>query len=401
MGPEEREKRPAGEPERLVVPYLEGEGVGPEIMAGTRRLLDEAVRRCYRGRRLLQWLELPGEQIRTLAAGSSLPQEMIDTLRAHRVALKGPLATPVGGGHRSWNVELRQRLELYCCLRPARSRAAGSLLCRQVDIDLAVFRETTEDVYCGIEFAADSETARQIRALAGVDLSADSAVGLKVMSRTASQRFFRRVLRWSRQQRRRRVTIVHKGNIMKQTEGGFLRWCRQVLEEPEFAADFRFTERGDGSDGSSIMVDQRLADAMFQQLLTRPDEYDVLAAPNLNGDYLAEAAGALAGGLALQPSANLGDERALFEPAHGTAPHLAGSDRANPAAMILAGCMLLDFAGWPEAAGALRRALDTTLAAGTGTPDLARAWQRAGRPAREVGTGEFVETVAGRLLEEA
>lgn len=398
MGPEAKPGPQARKREQLVVPYLEGQGVGPEIMTGARRLIDEAVRHCYGDRHLLSWLELPRFPPRT--SGGALPQELLHTLRAHRVALKGPLTTPVGGGHRSWNVELRRRLDLYCCLRPARSREGLSLL-RQTDIDLVVFRETTEDVYCSLEFAADSPQARQLRALAGDGLAADSAVGLKVMSRSASKRFFRRVLRWSHQQGRHRVTIVHKGNIMKQTEGGFLRWCLEVLEEPEFAADFRLVPCGDTGQGSAVLVDERLADAMFQQLLTRPDEYDVLAAPNLNGDYLAEAAGALAGGLALQPSANLGDGRALFEPAHGTASHLAGRDRANPTAQILAGCMLLDFAGLTEAAAALRQAVDKTLAAGIGTPDLVRTWHRAGRPGREAGTTEFVEAIANRLPEEA
>jgi isocitrate dehydrogenase len=385
---------------RLVVPdvpavgYIEGDGIGPDIWRAARMVLDAAVERAYGGKRRIAWVELWAGEKAYRELGEYLPEQTFTDIRTLKVAIKGPLTTPVGGGFRSLNVTLRQVLDLYACIRPVRwLEGVPSPLRHPERVDMVIFRENTEDVYAGIEWPAGSREAERVveflRQELGVPLKGTYAVGLKPMSEAGCKRLVRMAVRYALDQGRRSVTLVHKGNIMKYTEGAFRDWGYQVAEE-EFADQ---TTREDQPRPGRLVIKDRIADNMFQQALLRPEEYDVLATPNLNGDYLSDALAAQVGGLGMAPGANVGDEAALFEATHGSAPKYAGQDKVNPGSMILSGAMLLEHLGWVEAAQRIPRALSAAIRAGRVTYDLAR--QIPG--AQEVSCSAFAAQVVEHL----
>ena len=373
-------------PERPIIPFIEGDGTGPDIWRAARMALEGAVEKAYDGARRIAWTQL-------YAAGKSmelfdewLPEETFEAIRTYRVAIKGPLTTPIGGGQRSANVTLRQVLDLYACVRPVFwIPSVPSPVKRPEKLDVVIFRENTEDVYAGIEFAAGTPEADRLSAFLstelGVKVRENSGLGIKPICAFATKRLMRKALRYALDHARASVTIVHKGNIMKFTEGAFKTWCYELAAE-EFG-DLTVTEDElwDAHDGAlpegKLLVKDRIADAMFQQILLRPDECDVIVTPNLNGDYLSDAAAAQVGGLGIAPGANIGDGIALFEATHGTAPKYAGMDKVNPSSLILSGRMMLEYIGWHEAADLVLEGLRRTIAAGTVTYDLERQMEGA------------------------
>jgi len=367
-----------------IIPFIEGDGVGPEIVAAARRVLDSAVARAYEGERRLVWFEVFAGGKAWERYGEWLPQDTLDAMAHYGIAFKGPLTTPVGGGFKSLNSTLRQELDLYACLRPVRwFPGAPSPMKHPERIDLAIFRENTEDVYAGIEWREKTGGSRRVIEFLnremGCDLPAETALGIKPMSARRSQALVRRALRHALEHGCPSVTLVHKGNIMKFTEGAFRDWGYAVARE-EFG-DLTVTEedtvRGtEGPDGR-VVVKDRILDSMFQQLMTRPEDYSVLATTNLNGDYLSYAAAGLVGGLGLAPSVNLGDELAVFEATHGTAAAHAGRDDVNPGALILSGGMLLEHLGWEEAARLVVAGVRGAVASRQVTYDLARQMEEA------------------------
>ena len=382
-------------PDDPVIPFIEGDGIGADIWAATRTVLDAAVRAAYGGERRIAWTEiLAGEKARE-ETGEWLPQATVDAIRDHHVAIKGPLTTPVGGGIRSLNVTMRQVLDLYACIRPVRYIDGVPSPMREPErLDVVIFRENTEDVYAGIEYAAGSEEAERLRELLasfGADVREGSAIGVKPMSAFGTKRLVAAASRYAIERGRDSVTLVHKGNIMKFTEGAFRDWGYEIAAE-------RFADRTvresavDGSDGR-IVIKDRIADAMFQQVLLRADEYSVIALPNLNGDYLSDACAAQVGGLGMAPGANVGDEAALFEATHGTAPKYAGQDKVNPGSLILSGVMMLEHLGWTEAADAVVRGLEGAIAARKVTYDLERQMEGA----TLVSTSGFAEEIVARM----
>jgi isocitrate dehydrogenase len=371
-------------PSEPTIPFIEGDGIGPDIWSATRPVLDAAVARAYGGRRRLGWLEiLAGEKAaRRYGSDAWLPEETLQAIRHYVVALKGPLTTPVGGGIRSLNVALRQALDLYACVRPVRYLAGvPSPVLHPERLNVVIFRENTEDVYAGLEWRQGSPDAEALirwlnqgpaRSL-GKQIRADSGIGIKPISRTGSRRLVRRAIRYALDHRLPSVTLMHKGNIMKFTEGAFRDWGYELGRE-EFGdlvvSEAEQSERG-GAAGRLLLKD-RIADNMFQQILLRPEEYHVVATTNLNGDFFSDACAAQVGGLGFSPGANIGDEAAVFEATHGTAPKYAGLDRVNPSSLILSGVMMLRHLLWREAADLIEAALERTIQNRTVTYDLER-----------------------------
>lgn len=386
-------------PDRPIIAFLPGDGIGPEVWEATRPVLDGAVRAAYGGSRRVDWIELPLGERALASHGDLLPPSTMEGLRACRVAIKGPTTTPVGGGHRSLNVTLRQALDLYANVRPVRYfPGVVAPVLHPERLDVVLFRENTEDVYAGIEFASGSAGAREILDLLARrerPVAGDPAVGIKIISREGTRRLVRRAIRYALDHGRPTVTVVHKGNIMKATEGAFRTWAYELARE-EFAdvvVAASDLPRGARPPEGKVLLEDRIADAMFQDLLLRPQAFSVIAAPNLNGDYLSDAAAAQVGGLGLAPGANIGDGYAIFESTHGSAPDIAGLGIANPGSMMLSGAMLLEHLGWAEAADTVRRSLAAVLASGRVTRDLS-----AGRPGIQVlGTGAFSDAVLGAL----
>jgi isocitrate dehydrogenase len=389
-------------PEQPIIPFIEGDGIGPDIWKATRIVLDAAVDKAYDGRRQIAWEEvLAGEKAHN-ATGEWLPRATIDTIRKYHVAIKGPLTTPVGGGIRSVNVQLRQVLDLYACVRPVRHiEGIPSPVVKPQNVDMVVFRENTEDVYIGYEWEADSDMARKlidfVQREEGLTIRDGSGIGIKPISRFGTQRLVRMAIQYAIDQKRPSVTFVHKGNIMKYTEGAFNRWGYELAREAFGDQVITEEELWDKHDGKvpegRVVIKDRIADAMFQQILLRPAEYDVLAMPNLNGDYMSDALAAMAGGLGMAPGANIGDGCALFEATHGTAPKYAGLDKVNPGSLILSGAMMLEHMGWDEAAALVRNGLIGAIQKKKVTYDLAR--QMAG--AEEVGCSAFARVVVSRM----
>jgi isocitrate dehydrogenase len=386
-------------PARPIVPFIEGDGIGPDIWRATRRVLDGAVAKVYGGERAFAWFEvLAGEKAKA-ATGEWLPEDTCAAIRAYRVAIKGPLTTPVGGGIRSLNVALRQILDLYACVRPVRYYpGTPSPVRRPEAVDMVIFRENTEDVYAGIEWPAGSaEALRLIADLAalGKPVRADSGIGIKPVSETGSKRLVRQALRYALANGRKSVTLVHKGNIMKFTEGAFKDWGYELARQ-EFG-DHTIAEHdlatGAAPPAGRIVVNDRIADSMFQQILLRPEEYEVLATTNLNGDYLSDALAAQVGGLGMAPGSNEGDGMAVFEATHGTAPKYAGQDKVNPGSLLLSGVMMLRWLGWVEAADAVERGLAATIAQKRVTYDLERQM----RGAILLRTSEFASAILENL----
>ena len=389
-------------PENPVIPYIEGDGVGSDIWKASVRVFDAAVQKSYGGKRKVSWLEVFAGEKAFHLKGDWAPEETIEGIREYKVAIKGPLTTPVGGGIRSINVLLRQRLDLYACIRPVKYiLGTPSPLKRPEKVDMIVFRENTEDVYAGIEWKEGSEEVRRLREFLekefGKRIRQDSGIGIKPMSRFGTKRLVRMAIQYALSHNRKSVTLVHKGNIMKFTEGAFRDWGYEVAKEEykqQVVLENELGEEGQKPVPSGkIVVKDRIADAMFQQILLRPEAYDVLAMPNLNGDYMSDALAAQVGGLGMAPGSNIGDEAAVFEATHGTAPKYANQDVINPGSLILSGAMMFDYLGWSEAGQRIEKALGKTIENKIVTYDLARQM----RGATKVKCSEFASAVIENL----
>ena len=386
-------------PDCPVIPFIEGDGTGPDIWAASQKVMDAGVAKAYGGKRRIEWMEILAAEKAHRFTGEWLPQKTLAAIREHVVAIKGPLGTPIGGGFRSINVTLRQELDLYACIRPVKwVPGTPSPVVHPQHVNAVIFRENIEDNYSGIEWAAGTEQAEQVRSFLngemGCRLPEESGIGVKFISRTGSERIMRRAMQYAVEHGRKTVTIVHKGNIMKYTEGAFKTWCYELAKK-EFAA-LTVTEeevwQGASVDGK-ILINDRIADNMFQQILLRPQEYEVLVCPNLNGDYLSDAMAAQVGGLGMAPGANVGDAAAIFEATHGNAPKYAGMDKMNPGSVILSGVMMLDYLGWNEAARLIEAALGKTILQKTVTYDLARGIDGA----TELKTSEFGAAIIANM----
>ncbi|SIN89612.1 NADP-dependent isocitrate dehydrogenase [Halodesulfovibrio marinisediminis] len=374
--------------------FIEGDGIGKEVWAAARPVLTAAIEKAYGNERSLEFKELLAGEKAFNETGEYLPQDTLTTLQNAELAIKGPLMTPVGKGFRSLNVTMRQTLDLYACIRPIRYYDGIMSPVKRPDlVDMVVFRENTEDVYAGIEFESGSDEAKRLieffRDELGVTVNPTAGVGLKPITPNGSKRLVRKALEFAVAHGKPSVTLVHKGNIMKYTEGGFRQWGYDVAAE-EFAAQ---TTTEDAPAEGKVIVKDRIADAMFQEALIRPEQYSVLATTNLNGDYLSDALAAQVGGLGLAPGVNMSDNLAFFEATHGTAPTIAGKDMANPGSLILSGAMMLEHIGWTEAADSIHNAVTKAISAKTVTCDLASQMENA----KTVGCKAFGELV-GSLL---
>ena len=385
-------------PDHPVLPFIEGDGTGPDIWKAARTVFDAAVEQAYGGRRRVAWYEIFAGEKAYRQFNDWLPQGTLDAIRHFHIAIKGPLTTPVGGGIRSLNVTLRQLLDLYVCLRPVRYYpGVPSPMKRPELLDVVIFRENTEDVYAGIEWKQGTEEAEKVidflNQTMGKKIRLDSGIGVKPISAYGSKRLIRRAIQYAIDNGRRSVTLVHKGNIMKFTEGAFRDWGYELVKE-EFA-DACVTEAEAGTDvpKGKMLVKDRIADSMFQQALLRPDEYDVLATPNLNGDYLSDACAAQVGGLGMAPGANIGDLHAIFEATHGTAPKYAGQDVINPSSVILAGSMMFHYMGWKEVTNLIETGITETIRQKKVTYDLHRQMEGA----TKVKTSEFAAAIVGNM----
>ena len=381
-------------PNKPIVPVIEGDGIGRDIMKVTRRVVDAAVQTAYNGENQIVWFDVYAGENAMAKYNEWLPQDTFDAIEYFRVALKGPLTTPVGGGFRSLNVTLRQVLELYACVRPVRYfQGVPAPVTHPEKMNVVIFRENTEDVYAGIEWEQGTPEVKKViellRTEMGVDIREDSGIGVKPISIFGTKRLARMAIQYAIDHGRRSVTFVHKGNIMKFTEGAFCAWGYELAKE-EFA-DQTITEdelyddyAGECPEGK-ILVNDRIADSMLQQILTRTDEYDVIVTPNLNGDYLSDAAAAQVGGIGMAPGGNLSDEVALFEATHGTAPKYTDQDVVNPGSLILSAVMMLEHLGWQEAADLIISGLEKTILQKRVTYDLERLMEGA----TKVRTSEF------------
>ena len=386
-------------PDHPVIPFIEGDGIGPDIWYPSRRVFDAAVAHVYQGDRRVEWLEVLAGEKSYHRSGEWLPDETLGKLSSHLVGIKGPLTTPVGGGIRSLNVTLRQSLDLYVCLRPVRwFRGIPSPIRSPHLVDMVIFRENTEDVYAGKEVEEGTpDAARLLAFLAesyGWDLREDSGIGIKPISETGSKRLVRAAIRYAITFRRRSVTLVHKGNIMKFTEGAFRNWGYDVARE-EFPDETVTWEESGGDPGGKILIQDVIADAMLQQILTRPANYDVIATTNLNGDYLSDALAAQVGGIGLAPGGNINytTGRALFEATHGTAPKYTGLDKVNPGSLMLSGANMFRYIGWTEASDLIEASLEAIIGDRVVTYDLARLMKYA----TEVKTSEFADAMVERM----
>ena len=365
-------------PDRVAIPFIEGDGVGPDIWKTSVEVFNAAVTKAYDGKRSIRWLEVLAGEKAYARTGHWLPEETLESLKKYRIGIKGPLGTPVGGGFRSLNVVLRQNLDLYACIRPVKYiPGVPSPLKDPGKVDIVVFRENMEDLYAGIEWPSQTpEAAKVIEFLnneMGQKIRTDSAIGIKPMSPFNSKRLIRKAIHWALDHQRPSVTLVHKGNILKFTEGGFRDWGYDLAREEFSRKTIAETDLASGGNAhGKVVIKDRLVDAMFQQILLRPEEYSVLAMPNLNGDYMSDALAAEVGGLGMAPGANVGDGLAVFEATHGSAPKYAGKDRVNPGALILSGAFMFDYMGWREVSAIIRSSLQQTIQAKIVTYDLAR-----------------------------
>jgi isocitrate dehydrogenase len=386
-------------PDQPIIPFIEGDGIGPDIWKATCRVVDASVEKAYEGQRRIHWMEIfAGEKANELS-GEWLPEETFEALREFKVGIKGPLTTPVGGGIRSLNVTLRKVLDLYSCIRPVRwIEGVPSPMKEPEKLDVVIFRENTEDVYAGIEWESGSPEAEKVRSFLVEEMRANvregSGIGIKPISPFGTKRHVAAAIEYAIDRGRTSVTLVHKGNIMKFTEGAFSDWGYEVARErfPDRTVPESKLWEGEEA-GGRIVIGDRIADAMFQQVLLRPDEYDILATPNLNGDYLSDACAAQVGGLGMAPGANVGDEVALFEATHGTAPKYAGQDKVNPGSLILSAVMMLEHLGWGEAADLVNKGLQGAVSAKTVTYDLERQMEGA----TKVGTYRFGEEIVRHM----
>jgi isocitrate dehydrogenase len=390
---------------KLVVPnnpilcFIEGDGIGYDIMTASKRIWDASVEKAYGGSRKIAWMEIySGEKAASVYSGDYMPEETFDVLREYLIGIKGPLTTPVGGGFRSLNVTLRQVLDLYSCVRPVRwYRGVPSPLKHPEEVEVVIFRENTEDVYAGIEYEAgtpeNQKLARFLREELGAEFFEDAGLGIKPISAFGTKRLVRAAIQYAVDHKRKSVTLVHKGNIQKFTEGAFQKWGYEVAAQ-EFPnetipwSDVEAKHGGKVPEGK-ILIQDTIADIMFQKMLLRPSEFDVIATPNLNGDYLSDAIAAEVGGVGIAPGANIGDAVALFEATHGTAPKYTNLDKVNPGSLLFSGVMMLEHIGWQEAADMVTKAYEKTLDEKIVTYDFARQMQGA----TEVKTSEFATAV--------
>jgi len=389
-------------PANPVVPYIEGDGTGVDITPAMKAVVDAAVAKAYRGDRKITWFEIyAGEKaLKIYGDGVWLPADTLAAIKEYVVAIKGPLTTPVGGGIRSINVALRMELDLYACVRPVRYfEGTPSPMKEPGKLDVVIFRENTEDIYAGIEWKAGTLEARKVLEFVEsvphtgkrLDHLDETGVGIKPISKPGSQRLIRRAIRYAMAKKLPSVTIVHKGNIMKFTEGAFRDWGYQLARD-EFATT-TFPEGGDGDATGKVIVKDRIADSMFQQVLLRPDEYSVLATTNLNGDYLSDACAAQVGGLGMAPGANIGDHAAVFEATHGTAPKYAGQDKVNPGSIILSAALMLEHMGWDEAATLIYDGVSKAIVQKRVTYDLARQMEGA----TELSCSQFGQAIISNM----
>ncbi|HKZ20386.1 MAG TPA: NADP-dependent isocitrate dehydrogenase [Acidimicrobiia bacterium] len=386
-------------PDDPIIPFIEGDGTGPDIWAAAVRVLEAAVEKAYGDQKKIVWKEVSAGEQAYNQTGSWLPEETVDAFREHLVGIKGPLTTPVGGGIRSLNVALRQTLDLYACVRPVRWFQGVPSPVRQPElVDMVIFRENTEDVYAGKELEEGSEGAKQLIAYLdaefGWEIREDSGLGIKPVSVTGSKRLVRAAIEFALAQGRKSVTLVHKGNIMKFTEGAFRKWGYEVAAE-EYADRTVSWEQSGGEAGDKLLIKDVIADAFLQQVLTRPAEYDVIATMNLNGDYISDALAAQVGGIGIAPGGNINyvTGHAVFEATHGTAPKYAGQDKVNPGSVMLSGQMMLAYLGWSEAADLIVKGLEGAIGDKIVTYDFARLMEGA----TEVKTSEFGTAVIERM----
>ena len=370
-------------PANPIVGFIEGDGTGPDIWRASQLVFDEAVKHCYGDKRRIAWMEIFAGEKANQHCGSYLPDETLDAIREFHIAIKGPLTTPIGGGFRSLNVTLRQKLDLFACVRPVRwFEGVPSPVKDPGKVDMVIYRENTEDVYSGLEVEEGSDEARKLIAFMrkefGWEVRADSGVGIKPVSVTGSKRLIRAALNYAVQNKRKSVTLVHKGNIMKYTEGAFRKWGYELVKE-EFADVAVGWDDCNGDPGGKILVKDTIADIFLQQILTRPDEFDVVATMNLNGDYISDALAAQVGGIGIAPGANINYETgaAIFEATHGTAPKYANQDKVNPSSVILSGVMMFEHMGWTEVASSITEALVKTFRQKRVTYDFARLMEGA------------------------
>ena len=381
-------------PSQPIIPVIEGDGIGRDIMKATRRVIDAAIESAYGNEKRIVWFDVYAGEKAHAEYGEWLPQDTFNAIKHFRVALKGPLTTPVGGGFRSLNVTLRQVLDLYACVRPVRYfQGVPAPVTHPENMNVVIFRENTEDVYAGIEWAKGTPEAKKVidflHADMGVVVREDSGIGIKPISVFGTSRLARMAIQYAIDHNRSSVTFVHKGNIMKFTEGAFRDWGYQVAEnefiDATITEDNLYDDHGGKTPDGKIVVKDRIADSMLQQILTRTAEYDVIATPNLNGDYLSDACAAQVGGIGMAPGGNIGDETALFEATHGTAPKYTDKDVVNPSSLILSAVMMLEHLGWQEAADLVIHGLEHTILQKRVTYDLERLMEGA----TKVRTSEF------------
>ncbi|HEX7046490.1 MAG TPA: NADP-dependent isocitrate dehydrogenase [Gammaproteobacteria bacterium] len=398
-------------PDQPIIPYIEGDGIGIDVTPVMQKVVDAAVEKAYGGKRKIRWMEIfAGEKaVEKYGKDVYLPEETLNAMRDFVVSIKGPLGTPIGGGIRSLNVAIRQALDLYACVRPIQYFPGVSSPMKVSDLtDMVIFRENTEDIYAGIEWPAASEDVQKVihflqseMGVTGIRFPSSSGIGIKPVSKEGSQRLVRKAINYAIDNDRVSVTLVHKGNIMKFTEGAFRNWGYQLAKD-EFGA----TEIGDGpwlkfrnpKTGHDIVVKDVIADNFLQQILLRPEEYDVIATLNLNGDYISDALAAQVGGIGIAPGGNIADAIAVFEATHGTAPGFAGKDRVNPGSLILSGEMMLRYLGWNEASDLIIEGMRATIASRTMTYDLARLREAIRVPKRELAGSRNVEEKMEKLI---
>lgn len=385
-------------PDKPIIPFIEGDGTGPDIWRAAQRVFDEAVKKVYQGKRAIQWKEVLAGEKAFNQTGSWLPKETLEIIDEYLIAIKGPLTTPIGGGFRSLNVALRQELDLYVCLRPVRYfEGVPSPVKHPEKVDMVIFRENTEDIYAGIEFPEGTKEAKELVDILQKDFGVTSirfpetsAIAIKPISIEGTQRLIRSAIEFALKEKRDSVTLVHKGNIMKYTEGGFKNWAYDLAEKEFGDSVFTWQQydkikeshgekeankaQVDALATGRLLIKDSIADIFLQQILTRPDEFDVVATMNLNGDYISDALAAQVGGIGIAPGANINyvTGHAIFEATHGTAPKYANLDKVNPSSVILSGCLLFEHIGWPEVSEAITSSLETTIAKKTVTYDFAR-----------------------------
>ena len=389
-------------PDSPEIPFIEGDGIGPEIWQATSKVIDAAVQKSYDGQKKISWMEVLAGEKGFEKTGNWLPDETLEEIEKHAVAIKGPMTTPVGKGIRSLNVTIRQTLDLYACVRPVKYiKSVPSPVKDPQSVNMVIFRENTEDLYAGIEYQSGSKDADKVRQFLneqmGTALPADAGIGIKPISATNTKRLVARAIAYALEHGFNSVTLMHKGNIMKFTEGAFSQWGYEVATEKFKDQTITEAELWDDYQGkqpqNKLVIKDRIADMLFQQVLLRPNEFGVIATPNLNGDYLSDALAAQIGGLGMAPGANIGDRCAVFEATHGTAPKYAGLDKVNPSSLILSGAMMLDHLGWREASRLVRDALQDTIEAKTVTYDLARQI----RDAKQLKCSEFGQAIIGHM----